>query len=959
MTTLLEQPPAARRRGSLTTHLRRAGAVLLATALGLGGLSLPALASTATAGEGATATGPDSVIVGQSLHIEGDGWVSPAAAGGGSVIGVKLDDSTLAPPTAVTNPVSGAPFNGVWAIVQAEADGSWQADLPFPTADNTNPAGGYTAAAWAAGTTHNVRLLTGSLKPGDQPRSVSLPFTVVEAPAAAKLTATAANGGRGAAAAQVTLTLAGQSFTPGATTTVTVDDEPATWSTAPTIAADGTFSGGRVVFAPGALRTGTHKVSVSDGTKTATAEVKTNPVLTWTGLTAGVEGTLTLANLPTGATVRGLELGDVDFAVASATAADAAGTATVSYSIPDDAKLGTLTLTITQGNPTAEYTASVKISPSSETFGEDGYTVVTAPDPIQQGLYQTDYSARADAVFATSANVTTTSTIYKLDPDTLAVQKSVVPAFVNGMDGALWAAYGIGVDDTNGTVWVSQTRQNTVAVYSQDDLSLIRQFPAGTTTHSRDVVYDPASDQVFVSSASEGSSGDGYISVFNAKTLEKVKDVQTGARTVFSPVSLALDESTDTLYSVSLTTSRLGVLDTKSLNFTTLDLPGLPSGSKASGVAIDEKTNRVYVASQNADSLLIADAATGATVAQVATGAGALNVAFDPVNRLVYVANFGGTTISVADADGTLVANLRFARPNHVEEDGKGSVFAVNKDTGNTVIKITPKPAAQTPVEGSTPTISGAAAVGGTLTAAPGNWTQGATLAYQWSRAGAPIDGATATTYTPVAADLGKSLTVTATGTLAGRTATSKTSAAVTVTVGTLKSTSPKLSGSVKVGSRVTAVPGAWTSGTRFSYQWKRSGSSIKGATGSTYTPTSSDRGTTLSVSVTGSLAGHTSVTKASAGSKVGYGTLTSSTPKISGTVKVGKKLSVVRGTWTSGTSFSYQWYANGKAIKGKKSSTLTLGTSQRGKKITVKVTGKKSGYTTVAKTSKATKKVA
>ncbi len=285
--------------------------------------------------------------------------------------------------------------------------------------------------------------------------------------------------------------------------------------------------------------------------------------------------------------------------------------------------MGTQTLTITQGNPTADYTASVKISP-----------VITAPDPIQQGLYQTDYSARADAVFATSANVTTTSTIYKLDPDTLAVQKSVVPAFVNGTDGALWAAYGIGVDDTNGTVWVSQTRQNTVAVYSQDDLSLIKQFPAGTTTHSRDVVYDPASDQVFVSSASEGSSGDGYISVFNAKTLEKVKDVQTGARTVFSPVSLALDESTDTLYSVSLTTSRLGVLDTKSLNFTTLDLPGLPAGSKASGVAIDEKTNRVYVASQNADSLLIADAATGATVAQVATGAGALNVAFDPVNRL-------------------------------------------------------------------------------------------------------------------------------------------------------------------------------------------------------------------------------------------------------------------------------------------------------------------------------------
>ncbi len=103
------------------------------------------------------------------------------------MIGVKLDDSTLAPPTAVTNPVSGAPFNGVWAIVQAEADGSWQADLPFPTADNTNPAGGYTAAAWAAGTTRAAR-------PAPQARR---PLAACRA-APAKLTATAANGGRGA-----------------------------------------------------------------------------------------------------------------------------------------------------------------------------------------------------------------------------------------------------------------------------------------------------------------------------------------------------------------------------------------------------------------------------------------------------------------------------------------------------------------------------------------------------------------------------------------------------------------------------------------------------------------------------------------------------------------------------------------------------------------------------------------
>ncbi|MDR1293526.1 MAG: glycoside hydrolase family 3 C-terminal domain-containing protein [Bifidobacteriaceae bacterium] len=81
-------------------------------------------------------------------------------------------------------------------------------------------------------------------------------------------------------------------------------------------------------------------------------------------------------------------------------------------------------------------------------------------------------------------------------------------------------------------------------------------------------------------------------------------------------------------------------------------------------------------------------------------------------------------------------------------------------------------------------------------------------------------------------------------------------------------------------------------------------------------------------------------------------------TPKIKGTVKVGKKLTAVNGTWTSGTTFTYRWYANGKAIKGATKGTLKLTKSLVGKKITVRVTGWKSGYTMDSAVSKATKTV-
>ena len=80
------------------------------------------------------------------------------------------------------------------------------------------------------------------------------------------------------------------------------------------------------------------------------------------------------------------------------------------------------------------------------------------------------------------------------------------------------------------------------------------------------------------------------------------------------------------------------------------------------------------------------------------------------------------------------------------------------------------------------PVISGTATVGHTLTASPGTWSvTSPTLAYRWNRAGAPIDGATAASYSPVAADAGRAITVTVTASAPGTTPGVATSAAITV----------------------------------------------------------------------------------------------------------------------------------------------------------------------------------
>ena len=59
---------------------------------------------------------------------------------------------------------------------------------------------------------------------------------------------------------------------------------------------------------------------------------------------------------------------------------------------------------------------------------------------------------------------------------------------------------------------------------------------------------------------------------------------------------------------------------------------------------------------------------------------GALSVALDPLNKRVYVANRNTGTITVHDLDGNLLQTLDSGRyANHVEYDGRGNVYAVNK----------------------------------------------------------------------------------------------------------------------------------------------------------------------------------------------------------------------------------------------------------------------------------------
>jgi len=360
---------------------------------------------------------------------------------------------------------------------------------------------------------------------------------------------------------------------------------------------------------------------------------------------------------------------------------DAEGSFKTQLQIPADAVPGTHPVVVRASQPAAATVLKLRVSPQLPLSGQEQFTIQS--NKLVQGLYQSAYSPASNAVFVTSAvgrPPVTQSQLLKVDPKTLNVVKAITPAQVpDAKGGSVFAVYGVGVDDANGTVWVTNTRQDSVAVYRQSDLWLVHQFPVGTVPHARDVVVDAKHGKVFAS-----ATGEDHLSVFDAKTFKALAPITLASGVddeKFVPMSLVLDEASGKLFTVSIGTPEAAVIDVASGKVD--KVIDLGNSISASGVAYDAQQNRLYVASQGTDNLLIVDVASGKVVHDVPVGAGALNVAFDAKSGLAYVTNRGAGTVTAVDRDGKVVGNLDGGTfPNHVRADGKGNVFAVNKSRG-------------------------------------------------------------------------------------------------------------------------------------------------------------------------------------------------------------------------------------------------------------------------------------
>ncbi len=127
---------------------------------------------------------------------------------------------------------------------------------------------------------------------------------------------------------------------------------------------------------------------------------------------------------------------------------------------------------------------------------------------------------------------------------------------------------------------------------------------------------------------------------------------------------------------------------------------------------------------------------------------------------------------------------------------------------------------------------------------------------YRWFRGDETLGSGEHYTLRP--ADLGKTVSVEVTAKKTGYTdATSDPVTTETVAKGTLDAAKPSIDGTAALGETLTAKHGSWTEGTAFTYQWKRDGVAIDGATNSTYTVADGDVNHTITLTVSGAKDGY------------------------------------------------------------------------------------------------------
>ena len=342
----------------------------------------------------------------------------------------------------------------------------------------------------------------------------------------------------------------------------------------------------------------------------------------------------------------------------------------------------------------AESTPAASQSSEARTITDKAMAKITQGLP---GQFQVAYSKKTNKIWVagTADRDKHVSTIARIDANSLKIEAvAELPIVKNDKGYQYDAAYGITVDDVDGTVWVTNTTDNSVSVYDQATMQQvwttagIAETDPNWIEHPRSVLVDHESGKAFV-------TGRFFVSAIDLKTKQVEKIQLEGAPdggTRYISMNILVDGGK--LYVPERTGGKIFVIDTKTFKVeSSFDTKGNAEGEvRPSDIAIDHSQNEIYVSSQGVkganSGVSIYDATTHEFKKFIPVGTQALALDNDEANDLVYVSDFGTGKVGVIDggAADKLIAEVAMngGKANDLVVLPNGSVVAVDKQAGAT-----------------------------------------------------------------------------------------------------------------------------------------------------------------------------------------------------------------------------------------------------------------------------------
>lgn len=303
--------------------------------------------------------------------------------------------------------------------------------------------------------------------------------------------------------------------------------------------------------------------------------------------------------------------------------------------------------------------------------------------------------------------------VYVIDTVSQSVQSVAVGA----------APVSIDVDSTSGRAYVANAADGTVTVIDGTSNKVLATVPVGARPYS--IAANPLTGMVYVSHtfsdkttvlngatqavtqkatgsidliAIDAAANTAYLLAYEGGNLTVLEGAQHALRRKEAGKhawGMAVNEVTHTLF-----VARMGSGDVIALQGTSSSI--LPAGHTPCAVAVNPRSNTVYVANYADRSVTILDAGTGRTTATIAVGEHPQAVAVDAQRNLAYVANtFSNTVTIINGASRKAVATLPAGKAPYAlaVDPGSSRLYVANEagDSHFTIFDTTLPPKGKRP----------------------------------------------------------------------------------------------------------------------------------------------------------------------------------------------------------------------------------------------------------------------